>query len=217
MTPRQQSAFRGNVTWLMGKTTSAEDLQRLDSLRTASQPQGGVSSNARSGISVTAPAKRFSVYATRLKLERQTVKVSECPALGTHIGHPFTAAAIASELIGGEAQEHLLLLCLDVHNHISGVHTVHIGTTSSCVIKVADILRVALLANASSIILAHNHPSGDPTPSPEDILATKEVAAAGYLLDIKLLDHLVVTDQRTRFTSLATTEKGIFNRGYSWR
>src|SRR5690606_28587595 len=104
--------------------------------------------------------KRYSVYATRLKLERQTVKVSECPALGEHIGHPTVVARIASELIGSQAQEHLLLLCLDVRNRISGVHTVHIGTTSSCVILVADILRVALLANASSIILAHNHPSG---------------------------------------------------------
>lgn len=212
MSPRQQGAFRGNLTWLIGKTTDAAALQRLYTLQSAAQKKpSNRYAVVQPAISETAqPGKRYSVYQTRLKLERSPLAIAENPAIGEHAGHPERVARLASQLIGSEAQEHLLVFLLDVRNVITGVQTVHVGTTSQCVIKVADIMRVALLGNASSIILAHNHPSGNVTPSPEDESATREVWRAGQILDIAVLDHLVVSDEPTKFTSLAITRKYLF-------
>ncbi len=222
MTPRQQGAFRGNLTWLIGKTTDAAALQRLYTLQSAAQAKPHLRTTAVQpvaeifGTSLAAvseasqPVKRYSVYQTRLKLERSPLAIAENPAIGEHAGHPERVARLASQLIGSEAQEHLLVFLLDVRNVITGVQTVHVGTTSQCVIKVADILRVALLGNASSVILAHNHPSGNVTPSPEDESATREVWRAGQILDIAVLDHLVVSDDPSQFTSLAITRKYLF-------
>ena len=80
-----------------------------------------------------------------------------------------------------------------------------------------DILRVALLDNASRIILAHNHPSGETIPSDADIKVTREVVAAGQLVGVQVLDHLIVTDVPTKFTSLSQSNGSIFSRTYTWQ
>ncbi|MCJ7736369.1 MAG: hypothetical protein MUQ10_03510, partial [Anaerolineae bacterium] len=72
----------------------------------------------------------------------------------------------------------------------------YIGTLNSAQIRVADIFQVALRRNAAAVVVAHNHPSGDPSPSPEDVSVTRELVAAGKLLDIEVLDHLVIGDGR---------------------
>ncbi len=217
LSDRQRAAFRGNVTWLLGKTTDSVERTQLEVLRNAIQPhcQDGSERKPVESISPT-QAQRVSLFTTQLQLRRLPLALADAPALGQHIGLPHTAAAIASRLIGDQPQEHLLLLILDVHNTVVGVHTVHIGTTSQCVVHVGDILRVALLANASSIILAHNHPSGQPEPSDADIKVTREVVAAGQLVGVQVLDHLVVTDIPTRFISLAQRDSALFSRKYAW-
>jgi DNA repair protein RadC len=70
------------------------------------------------------------------------------------------------------------------------------GTTNSAPIRVAEVFRDAVRTNAVGIVVAHNHPSGDPSPSPEDIRVTRDIRSAGALLDIELLDHIVVGDNR---------------------
>lgn len=89
-------------------------------------------------------------------------------------------------------REHVLLVCLDVKNRPINVNTVAIGGLSGAGLRVADIYKAALLSNASSIMLAHNHPSGDPTPSRDDVEITRRIREAGELLGIKLLDHIVI-------------------------
>jgi len=106
---------------------------------------------------------------------------------------------LAPELVDAE-QEHLIVLNLNVRNKVIEKTEVYKGSLNSSFIRIAEIFKQAVRLNAASIILAHNHPSGDPSPSPEDISITKQVCQAGRLLDVQVLDHLILG--KGRFTSL---------------
>jgi DNA repair protein RadC len=93
-----------------------------------------------------------------------------------------------------ERREHVFAILLDSKNQILKIEIVHIGTLNMSVIGPREIYRIAIREGASSLILAHNHPSGDPTPSPEDIDITRKLVDIGLLLDIPLIDHLVLGD-----------------------
>jgi DNA repair protein RadC len=84
------------------------------------------------------------------------------------------------------------VLSLDVKNRPLGVHQVYRGSINVTLVKVGEVLRARLLAGAPSFIVVHDHPSGDPSPSPEDIAFTKQITEAGRLLDLDLLDHLII-------------------------
>ena len=83
-------------------------------------------------------------------------------------------------------------MMLDTKNHVLRVATVYQGNVSSSLVRVGELFRDAVRLNAAGVILVHNHPSGDPTPPPDDLHLTAEALAAGRLLDIQLLDHLVI-------------------------
>jgi DNA repair protein RadC len=93
-------------------------------------------------------------------------------------------------------QEQLKLISLNTKNQVLKIQTVYQGTVNSSQLRIAEIFKEAIRANATSVIVAHNHPSGDPTPSPEDIRVTQQLVEAGKLLEIELLDHLVIGHQR---------------------
>jgi DNA repair protein RadC len=102
---------------------------------------------------------------------------------------------VADRLIlqmGRLEREELRVVILDTKNHVLRVATIYQGNVSSSLVRVGEIYRDAVRLNAAGIILVHNHPSGDPTPSPDDLHLTAEALAAGRLLDIQLLDHLVI-------------------------
>ena len=102
---------------------------------------------------------------------------------------------VADRLIlqmGRLEREELRVVMLDTKNHVLRVATVYQGNVSSSLVRVGELFRDAVRLNAASVILVHNHPSGDPTPSPDDLHLTAEALAAGRLLDINLLDHLVI-------------------------
>ena len=88
------------------------------------------------------------------------------------------------------------MLLLNTRNQVMGQRVVYIGNVNSSVIRPAEVLRAAVIESAPSIIIAHNHPSGDPTPSPEDVSITRELVQAGKLLGIDLLDHVVIGGDR---------------------
>jgi DNA repair protein RadC len=90
------------------------------------------------------------------------------------------------------AQEQVRLLLLDPSKRVIARSTLYIGTASTTVVRIAEVYREAIQRAASALILAHNHPSGDPTPSPEDIELTRALVAAGRLLDIQFVDHLII-------------------------
>jgi DNA repair protein RadC len=82
--------------------------------------------------------------------------------------------------------------CLDTKNFVVHVQTVYQGTVNSSVVRAAEVLRPAVTRNCLGIVVVHNHPSGDPTPSPEDVRTTEQLRKAGELLDIELLDHVII-------------------------
>ena len=89
-------------------------------------------------------------------------------------------------------QEQLRVLLLDTRNRVIGQRVVYQGNVNSSVVRPAEVLRPAVVASATSIVVAHNHPSGDPNPSGADISITQDIADAGKLLGIELLDHVVI-------------------------
>src|SRR5690242_7045417 len=89
-------------------------------------------------------------------------------------------------------QEHLRTVLLDTKNRIQAISTVYIGSLNASMVRVGEIFKTAVKLNSAALIVAHNHPSGDPTPSPEDVLVTREIVSAGKLLDVEVLDHLVI-------------------------
>lgn len=89
-------------------------------------------------------------------------------------------------------QEQLIVVLLDTQNRVTSLETVYIGSLNTTVVRVAEIFRPAILQNSAGLILAHNHPSGDATPSDDDVILTQDAVAAGKLLDIAILDHLVI-------------------------
>ncbi|HXH60634.1 MAG TPA: DNA repair protein RadC [Fimbriimonadaceae bacterium] len=91
-----------------------------------------------------------------------------------------------------EKQEHFCAAYLDSKNGVLSTHTVHIGTVNMSVVGPREVFREAVRENAAALVVAHNHPSGDPSPSPEDIAVTRKLAEVGRLLDIPLLDHIIV-------------------------
>ncbi len=110
-------------------------------------------------------------------------------------------AADAARLLmdmGHLQQEHVRVMLLDMNRRVMATPTVYIGTLNASVLRVSEIFREAVTRNSPAIIVAHNHPSGDPSPSPEDIEITRTLIAAGKLLDIIVVDHLIIGRQEWR-------------------
>ena len=116
------------------------------------------------------------------------------------IQSPAQAAELLMYEMGALEKEHLRVLLLDTRNRLQRIVEVYQGSLNSSLIRIAEVFRDAVRSNAASIIVAHNHPSGDPSPSPEDVAVTKALIEAGKLLDIEVLDHLIIG--RGRFISI---------------
>ncbi len=102
-------------------------------------------------------------------------------------------------------QEHLKAVCLDTRNRVVKIQTVYVGTLNSAGLRVGEVFKEAIKINSAAIILAHNHPSGDPSPSQDDLQVNRHLLQAGQLLDIDVLDHLIIG--HGRYVSLR--ERGI--------
>ncbi len=135
-----------------------------------------------------------------LELGRRLAVALESQGVRPRIETPEDAAALLIYEMSALEQEVLRVLLLDTRHHLIGQADVVRGSVNSAQVRVAEVFRAAVRQNAAAVLLAHNHPSGDPTPSPEDVALTQQVIQAGRLLDIEVLDHLVVG--RGRFVSL---------------
>lgn len=122
------------------------------------------------------------------------------------IGSPSDAANLVMAEMMHLEQEHMRVLLLDNRNRVITIHTACIGSGNTVHIQACALFREAIKHNASSIILAHNHPSGDPTPSPDDIRTTEDLVDAGELLGIDVMDHLIIGHRR--FVSLKERRLG---------
>ncbi len=114
---------------------------------------------------------------------------------GRVIRGPLDLVAYLGPEMAELPQEQLRVVLLDTKNHVLGITLVYQGGINSLVVRLADVFREAVARGAAAIILVHNHPSGDPIPSPEDVRMTEEAVRAGEILGIDVLDHLVVGSQ----------------------
>lgn len=120
-----------------------------------------------------------------------------------------TPADVANLLMlemGFLEQEQLRAVLLDTKNNVIRIATVYSGSLNAAVVRIGEVFRDAVRANCASIVVVHNHPSGDPTPSPEDVRVTEMLVEAGRLLDIEVLDHLVIG--RNRYVSMKERRLG---------
>ncbi len=168
----------------------------------------GLGGLAKAGFGDLATVKGMGTAKTAqlkaaLELGRRLLLTS--PDTRPQITSPVDVANLLMLEMGGLEQEHLRTLLLDTKNRVMASPTVYIGNVNSSIIRVAEVFREAVRANATALIVAHNHPSGDPTPSPEDVQVTRSIVQAGSLLGVEVLDHLVIGHQR--FVSLR--ERGL--------
>ncbi len=120
------------------------------------------------------------------------LRLCEPPAERPVVTSPADAAALVQHEMSLLEQEYLKVIVLSTRNHVLDIVEVTHGSVNSSQVRVAELLRPAIERNSPAIILVHNHPSGDPEPSPQDVNLTRAVIEAGKLMDIDVLDHLVI-------------------------
>lgn len=153
---------------------------------------------------------RIVKYKTKLNEQQRAVLEKEycvnCPEIDRKMNGPEKAVSLAKYHLHlhEQTEEYLYMICMNVRLDVIGVFELSHGNVNSSIVSVREMFQKALLANAVSIIIMHNHPSGDPSPSREDVNATRRMVEAGDLLGVKVLDHIIIG--RPGYTSLK--EKG---------
>jgi DNA repair protein RadC len=109
------------------------------------------------------------------------------------ISRPADVAQLLIAEMGHLEQEQLRVLCLNTKNRLQKIQTVYIGSVNAAQIRVGELFREPVRLNSTAIIVCHNHPSGDASPSPDDLAVTRAIVQAGALLDIECLDHLIIS------------------------
>jgi DNA repair protein RadC len=150
---------------------------------------------------------RAKGIALKAALELGSRLAAISPEQRPQISSPRDVFALLGLDMGYLAQEQLRVLCLDTKNRVVHTHTVYQGTVNASVVRAAEVYKPAIARSCLSIVVVHNHPSGDPTPSPEDIRTTEQLRKAGEYLDIELLDHIIIGQGPERFVSLK--ERGL--------
>ena len=120
------------------------------------------------------------------------VKEEETPYGDVSLTSPGDVAEFLNRLLADRPQEHMIAIYLDTRNRLIGWTIAHIGTLNRAAVEPRTIFQIALTLNTASLILSHNHPSGDPSPSAEDLVFTRRIEQAGDLIGIRLLDHIIV-------------------------
>ncbi len=130
----------------------------------------------------------------------------ELPFPKPRISYPGDVHGLLQRQLAFQDREIFCIVVLDARNQVLGVNTVSIGSVSASIVHPRETFRPAILMGASAIVLAHCHPSGDPTPSKDDLELTRRLFKAGEILGIEVLDHIIIAD--SQFCSLK--EKGLF-------
>jgi DNA repair protein RadC len=108
---------------------------------------------------------------------------------------PADVAAMVRRQLKGKKKEHFLVLCLDTRNRLINCKPVSVGSLDTSIVHPREVFKEAVSSSAASVIFVHNHPSGDPEPSKEDVELTKRLAKAGEIVGIEVLDHIIVCDR----------------------
>lgn len=122
---------------------------------------------------------------------------------------PESAEIIIRNYLETADREYFIMLALNNKNKVICINTVSIGSLNASIVHPREVFKAAILSNASAIIVAHNHPSGDISPSKEDILTTKNLVKAGKIMGIPVLDHIIIGSESNNWISLK--EKGLLD------
>ncbi len=128
--------------------------------------------------------------------------------IGPVIGKAADAVAFLAPMIWSASQEMFVVLHVNTQRRVTAIHLVSLGTLDASLVSPRDVFRRAIHESAAAILVAHAHPSGDPEPSPEDVALTRRLSAAGKILAIELLDHVVIGSEG-KYVSLA--ERGLLS------
>lgn len=138
-----------------------------------------------------------------IQLRELTVRYSvkktdagESLVVGRALKSPRESAELLMRVLADEPAEVFAMLCLSTKHRVIAFHEVSRGTLDSTLVHPREVFKAALLANAAAIVVSHNHPSGDPSPTIDDLDVTTRLVAAGEILGIPVLDHIVVGDGR---------------------
>jgi len=149
---------------------------------------------------IETPAKRIQILSIKLVREGSMLFKTR------RISSTSEAAGIGRQFLEELDREQVIVCCLDIKNQPTSVNVVSVGTLNTSLIHPREVFKTAILTNAASIMIFHNHPSGDPEPSNEDLSITQRIKEAGVLMGIELLDHIVIGTEG-RYCSLK--EKGL--------
>lgn len=141
------------------------------------------------GIGLAKAAQLKAIHEMRRRLEYELAR----PA-GAAVKGPEDAVKEVGARLRGKKKEHFLTIMLDTRNHVLGISEVSMGSLDASIVEPREVFQPAISASARSVLLVHNHPSGDPHPSEEDIQITRRLVKVGELLGIEVLDHVVVSD-----------------------
>lgn len=144
------------------------------------------------------PAKRVNIVSLKLVRESSVLYKER------QIKSPEDAYKLLKPFLVEADREKFVVVCLDTKNQPTAINICHVGSLNASIVHPREVFKSAILSNSASIIVAHNHPSSDPTPSREDIDVTRRLVEAGRIVGIELLDHVIVGEER--FVSLK--EKG---------
>lgn len=154
-------------------------------------------------------AKAKKATATEWKrFQVEVVRHAIAEAAPFRVERPAAAVELFTQDAERLTQESLWVMTLDGRNGLMGIERVYTGTATGTSVRIGELFRYAVSAGGVGIVLVHNHPSGDPEPSDEDVRLTSEVIAAAQLLDIQVLDHLVVAGDK--FTSIRSQRSELF-------
>ena len=169
---------------------------------------GGLLGLARTSVADLCRRKGLGeAKASQLKaaLELARRLAAEHPEERFQIRSPADVASLLQLEMGLLEQEELRVILLDTKNRVLGIRQVYVGSANATSLRVGELFKEAIRQNATAVVVVHNHPSGDPTPSSEDVQVTRTIREAGQLLDVEVLDHIVIGQQR--FVSLK--ERGL--------
>ena len=142
--------------------------------------------------------KKITILSIEAKYRKEVVR-EDAPAW---VSKRFTSASQVFEMFHDlqmEAKEHFIALHMDGKNRISCLDRVSVGSLNQSIVHPREVFKTALLSSAAAILLLHNHPTGDPTPSREDLEITRRIKEAGELLGIRVLDHIIIGDSYLSF------------------
>jgi DNA repair protein RadC len=120
----------------------------------------------------------------------------ESPDERPAVNSPADAAALVAYEMSALEQEHLRVILLDTRNRVLDIVEIYKGSVNSSQVQIGELFKPAVRRNAPALIVVHNHPSGDPTPSPDDVVVTRAIVQAGKLLDVDVLDHMIIGQGR---------------------